>query len=455
MDGLGLRGLKLVKVHDPDPSAEKRPDRKRQFEVVPNFVPTCCPSCGADKLYRHGRRVQKYADTPTHGAPAVVLVNRNRWRCTSCSHVFPDPLPDMDERKHATKRLVEYVGKRSMEFTFEAVAREVGLSGPAVRAMFDDMVRKFEEKYRFVTPTVLGIDELKILGSYRCIITNIDRLTVFDILPSRKLDDLRTYFREMPHRERVRFVTADFYAGYATIAREFFPDAKLVIDRFHVQRMGSNAIEAFRKDYRKSLDKKARIDLKNDRFLLLSHATQLDDVKVDKLRDVLQDYPDMVSAWAVKEKFHDIWSARSREEASRLMDEWILCVPTELEKYFKEPLAVLHGRRPEILNYFDHRFTNAYTESVNRLGKTINRMGRGYTLEVVRAKMLYDERAIAKGAVVLRKPRPKPTDDDASMSFMTGMDVASSERADPEARTTYYGAHIPTLCDLLEAGEFE
>jgi transposase len=43
---------------------------------------------------------------------------------------------------------------------------------------------------------------------------------------------------------------------------------------------------------------------------------------------------------------------------------------------------------PEIMAYFDHPVTNAYTESLNNLGRVMNRLGRGYSFEALRAKIL-------------------------------------------------------------------
>ena len=44
-----------------------------------------------------------------------------------------------------------------------------------------------------------------------------------------------------------------------------------------------------------------------------------------------------------------------------------------------------------MLTYFetDIPVTNAFTESINRLAKDKNRDGRGYSFEVMRARMLY------------------------------------------------------------------
>ena len=43
----------------------------------------------------------------------------------------------------------------------------------------------------------------------------------------------------------------------------------------------------------------------------------------------------------------------------------------------------------EIFNYFDNRYTNSVTESLNRVSKEISDQGRGYNFKVLRAKILY------------------------------------------------------------------
>ena len=48
--------------------------------------------------------------------------------------------------------------------------------------------------------------------------------------------------------------------------------------------------------------------------------------------------------------------------------------------------------RHEIFNYFDHRITNAATESLNGLAKIMNRLGRGYSFDVLRARLLLNHR---------------------------------------------------------------
>ena len=66
-----------------------------------------------------------------------------------------------------------------------------------------------------------------------------------------------------------------------------------------------------------------------------------------------------------------------------------------MPKRFRVPklyrASVIYNWREEILAYFDHHATNAYNESVNSLIFTTNRVGRGYSFEALRAKVLLSE----------------------------------------------------------------
>ena len=58
----------------------------------------------------------------------------------------------------------------------------------------------------------------------------------------------------------------------------------------------------------------------------------------------------------------------------------------------------------EIFNYFDNRYTNAITESLNRVSKEISAIGRGYNFKVLRAKILYRNSAVKQAKYSYYKP---------------------------------------------------
>jgi transposase len=112
----------------------------------------------------------------------------------------------------------------------------------------------------------------------------------------------------------------------------------------------------------------------------------------------------------------------------------------------------VHNWHDEIFAYFEQPITNAYTESVNRLAKDMNRMGRGYSFEVIRARMLYNEKARKDGAVVetvMSMTTRYPTNFEFQRMTM------ASIRKKKVRRVVEYGPYIPTLVRLLEEGYFE
>ncbi|MEI0738698.1 transposase [Paenibacillus sp. JTLBN-2024] len=80
--------------------------------------------------------------------------------------------------------------------------------------------------------------------------------------------------------------------------------------------------------------------------------------------------------------------------------DWKAKIPIEIEPAFNALTKAMNNWEREIFAYFDHRITNAYTESLNSFIRVTNRLGRGYSLEALRAKILF-----TKGLIKQRKPK--------------------------------------------------
>ncbi len=178
------------------------------------------------------------------------------------------------------------------------------------------------------------------------------------------------------------------WASYHDAAREALPHAKLVVDKFHVLKLLSGCLETIRKQIRKSLTDKQRRTLMHDRFLLLRRPHDLDERETLILEAWLKNFPRLEIAYHLKEAFYAIYEAPTKEIALQSYFAWFEQITPDIyESFLPFTLAVEHYG-DAIFNYFTYRYTAGYTESLNGLMKLTQRMGRGYSFEAIRAKVL-------------------------------------------------------------------
>jgi len=411
-------------------------------------VPRVCACCGSDNIIGSGRRENLVKDLPMHGKRVGIYVNLRRMKCHSCAKTFSETLPDVDDKRGMTNRLVEWVGKQAVRRTFTSIADEVGISEASVRTMFKDYVAGLESKIKFETPQWLGMDEIYLIKP-RGVIANVQNNTIVDLLVNRNKETIIHYLSNLKGKETIQYVTMDMWKPYREACQQVIPQAKIIIDKFHVVRMANNALESVRKSLRESLTAKERRLLMHDRFILLKREDDLNEEEILLLSGWTLNYPLLGEAYRLKESFYGIYDATSKTEAMASYAAWKESISEELMSDYYDLVRACDNWMPWIMNYFDHRITNAYTESLNNLIRATNRKGRGYSFEALRAKMLFAEGAFKKEKV---KPKFNRRRQEEGTFFMSRTLMDCYE---PPSQTTQieknYGVDINKLIELLEA----
>jgi transposase len=161
----------------------------------------------------------------------------------------------MHDDHRATRRLITYIEKRVMvKETFARIAADVGLSEWTIRSIFDEFAAREQKTYHPVTPRFLGIDEAHLFRHYRCVITDVKKRTIIDLLENRSAIFVANYLRKMPNRKRIEIVCMDMWQSYRDAVRAVFPETKIVIDKFHVVRYASQGMDAVRKVVKKTIN---------------------------------------------------------------------------------------------------------------------------------------------------------------------------------------------------------
>ncbi|UYO07977.1 ISL3 family transposase [Paenibacillus sp. PSB04] len=364
------------------------------IQMVTNSPPLACPHCGCiANLYKHDSREQNCMDLPLHGKRVSLLIKRQRYCCRDCNRTFWEHLDHtIDKKRNCTKRLLSYIETQSIERTFVSISEDVGLHEKTIRNIFRDYINRLRETHRYETPNWLGIDEIHIIKP-RCVLTNIEECTLLDVLPNRNKETVADYLLRLPNRGQIRYVTMDMWQPYKDAVRAVLPKALIIVDKFHVVRMANQALETIRKQILEGLSPKERRGLMPGRFILLKRdieLTEKDRITLDLWR---KNHPSLVTAYNLKELYLDIWECDNRQTAFLKYNEWKVKVPTDLRTAFEPLTKAMKNWEEEIFAYFDHRIRipDAYTESLIRLIRVINRLRRGYSFEALRAKILFTE----------------------------------------------------------------
>lgn len=418
------------------------------IQMETNSPPSHCPHCGCvANLYKHSNREQLCMDLPIHGKRVGLLIKRQRYKCRECNQTFWERLDHtIDEKRSCTKRLLSYVEKQSLKRTFVSISDDVGMDEKTVRNIFRDYINRLEETLRFETPNWLGIDEIHIIKP-RCVLTNIEERTLLDVLPNRSKETVVGYLSRLPNRGRIQYVTMDMWQPYKDAVKAVLPKATIIVDKFHVVRMANQALETIRKQLREGLSPKERRGLMHDRFILLKRHKELTEMDKVTLDLWTKNHPSLGIAYELKESFFDLWDIDSRQKAYLKYHDWKAKIPKELQTAFEPLTKAMENWEAEIFSYFDHRVTNAYTESLNSLIRVINRIGRGYSFEALRAKILFTE-----GLGKQRKPKYQRRIDKYELEEYLPVFEMPPVSREPE-EVTLLGIDISTLIEKLEKGE--
>jgi hypothetical protein len=140
-------------------------------------------------------------------------------------------------------------------------------------------------------------------------------------------------------------------------------------------------------------------------------------------------------------------------------EEWENSIDKDVAWAFREAKGALRSWWNEIFNYYDRPISNGYTESINNIAKRMNRMGRGYSFDVIRARLLFDDDARKDTRTTIRKKTRKVVEhpniglaDRFSMNQMSAYSMAYEDVYEDVA--VEYGPYLPTLARKLEADEF-
>ena len=240
---------KLLDIKDPNIQIIDIINRDTHKEIIAklDYDAPSCPNCGIQMKKYDFQKSSKIPYLETTGMPTRILLRKRRFKCYHCSKWWCLKL--LSSRKitkfpvSSTKKIAQkLIEKTSMT----DIAHQIGISTSTVIRKLND----FRFKYDFSRlPQTMSWDEYAFTkGKMSFIAQDFDKLNIITVLEGRTQAIIRNHFLRYDRAVRcqVKIITMDMFSPYYDLARQLFPCAKIVLDRFHIVQHLSRAMSRVR-----------------------------------------------------------------------------------------------------------------------------------------------------------------------------------------------------------------
>ena len=349
-----------------------------------------CPTCGRQSRSRYEKGKLRRVKHQYWGRKLVVLEgNKSRWWCERCRKAFTETWPEVRKWSRKTKDAEMQILDLAKSKSFRQLQNEYGITDRETRYLIHkiDPTPKWEEE-KADQEIRLGIDEHSFMGRDLVIsITNLGRRQLKGILRDDKQKSLRDWINAVPEdiKSKIKEVCIDMKESFLAVIKSELPSALPVVDHFHViQDANRRLLEArgIEKDARRSRDF-------GKRWWFLKGRERLKEETRIKLDILLDRYPSLKEFYTYKEQLRDLYRLKNREEAFTFLSRIILNMECSDDAAINQWGRTLKHWRLYILNYFQSRTTNAFTEGVNTKIKMIKRLSFGFrNIDIYIRKMM-------------------------------------------------------------------
>ena len=228
------------------------------FNIAHN-TPMKCPVCRSRSVTKKGIKPRRFHGEPIGTKPTYICINSQRVKCSDCQLTRFLPLSFAPREKvRYTKGFERYVLSLSQRnMTISDIARLTNVSWDCIKEI---QKRHLNKKYRIPSlkeVTHIGIDEIY-CGSktgFMTVVIDMKTSAVVYTEKGKKAASLDGFWeRKKRCKKPIVAVATDMGQAYISSVNEHAPDAKLVIDRFHVVKRFNEKLTEFRRDIQRQAE---------------------------------------------------------------------------------------------------------------------------------------------------------------------------------------------------------
>ncbi|UJD00261.1 ISL3 family transposase [Streptococcus oralis] len=235
-------------------------DSKTHKEIIAklDYPAPKCLDCQGQMAKYDFQKESKIPYLECAGYKTLIRLRKRRFRCKVCGKIAVAET-SLVKKNHQISTIVnqKITQKLIEKVPMTAIAESLSVSTSTV-------IRQLH-KFKFKTdlnhlPEHMSWDEYSFKkGKMSFIAQDYDTRKILAILDGRTQATIRNHFLRYSRqvRSRVKVITMDMFSPYYDIARKFFPNAKIVLDRFYIIQHLSRAMNRVRIQIMNQFDRRS------------------------------------------------------------------------------------------------------------------------------------------------------------------------------------------------------
>jgi transposase len=349
--------------------------------VAPSLRLARCGGCGCRVRRAYDRRTRTWRHLDFGEMTVHLRYDLRRVECPRCG-VTTELVPWAEPGSWFTREfelLAAYLAQHTNKTLVSTLLR---VAWATVGNIVGRVVDRLRPRDVFDGVTSIGVDELSYRKhhAYITVVVDHDRGRIIWARPGKNADTLKAFFADLGAERcaRLHRVSIDMSPAYEKAVREAAPNAEVVFDRFHVQRLIHDALDRVRREEVASAqDPEARRALKKTRYALQKRPWNLNEADGVKLAMVQRHNRRLYRAHLLKETLASILDGEIRPAATKLQ-EWISWARHSQLAPFAKAAATVRDHVNGILAYCESGLTNAVVEALNGRARVITRSAFGF-----------------------------------------------------------------------------
>lgn len=353
------------------------------LDVRPTWRKPRCSSCR--------RRCSGYDTRPSRlwrhlGLGSVRIWLRyapRRARCRQCNVTRVEHLPWASPNSGFTTAFEEMCAYLAQITDWTAVTKLLGIDWRTVGVIVGRVVGRKLDTSRLDGLRRIGVDEFSYRKRHRyiTIVVDHDSRRVVWTGEGKGAAALTRFFAEIGPEacQKLETVTMDMSAGYRRAVLDNAPQATIVFDRFHVQKLAGEALDQVRRQIVREVgDSEFDRAIKRSRWPLLKNAEDATEKDGRKLSDIERDYKPLYRAYLLKEALRKALSRKQPWRARRELKQWIGWAARSRLEPFKRLANTIRKHLEGIVAYVELQLTNGLVEGINAKSRMIARRAFGF-----------------------------------------------------------------------------